>query len=209
MKKPSRSIPVVICVVTLIATCALAQVQGAWVTSNMTAARSGHAQVTLGTGALAAGGTDGVNVLASAELYNAASGKWAATSSMTQARENFPAVVLSNGKVLVSGGLGASSIVLASAELYDPTTGAWSSAGVLSVARYGHTANPAPERQGVGDRRLYGEQLQHRHGGQRTLRSGVERLIDDRQPQHGSLFSHRRAAENREGVGRRRLRRRH
>ncbi len=71
MKKPSRSIPVVICVVTLIATCALAQVQGAWVTSNMTAARSGHAQVTLATGALAAGGTDGVSVLASAELYNA------------------------------------------------------------------------------------------------------------------------------------------
>src|SRR5258708_6000779 len=106
----------------------------------MTAARSGHAQVTLATGALAAGGTDGVSVLASAELYNASSGKWNATSSMTQARENFPAVVLSNGKVLVSGGLGTSSIVLASAELYDPTTGAWSSAGVLSVARYGHTA---------------------------------------------------------------------
>jgi hypothetical protein len=79
-------------------------------------------------------------VFASAELYNAASGKWTATGSMTQARENFPAVVLSNGKVLVSGGLGASSIVLASAELFDPTTGAWSSAGVLSLARYGHTA---------------------------------------------------------------------
>jgi hypothetical protein len=59
---------------------------------------------------------------------------------MTQPRQNFPAVVLSNGKVLVSGGLSTSSVVLAAAELYDPTTGAWSSAGVLSVARYGHTA---------------------------------------------------------------------
>jgi hypothetical protein len=94
------------------ATCALAQLQGAWVTNNMTAARSGHAQVTLATGALAAGGTDGVNVLASAELYKAASGTWAATSSMTQARQNFPAVVLSNGKVLVSGGLGAGGVTL-------------------------------------------------------------------------------------------------
>jgi N-acetylneuraminic acid mutarotase len=121
------------------ATCALAQ-QGAWVTSNMTTARNGHAQVTLATGALVAGGTDGTNVLASTELYNAAGGKWTATGSMTQARQNFAAVVLSNGKVLVSGGLGASSVVLASAELYDPTTGAWSSAGVPSVARYGHTA---------------------------------------------------------------------
>ena len=140
MKKLSRTIPVVICVVTVMATCALAQVQGAWVTSNMTAARYGHAQVTLATGALEAGGTDGANVFASVELYSAASGKWTATGSMTQARQNFPAVVLSNGKVLVSGGLGASSVVLASAELYDPATGAWSSAGVLSVARYGHTA---------------------------------------------------------------------
>jgi hypothetical protein len=140
VKKLSRTIPVVICVVTVMATSALAQLQGAWVTNNMTVARYGHAQVTLSTGALAAGGTDGTNVLASAERYNAASGKWVATSSMTQARENFPAVVLSNGKVLVSGGLGASSIVLADAELYDPMTGAWSSAGLLSVARFGHTA---------------------------------------------------------------------
>jgi N-acetylneuraminic acid mutarotase len=139
VKKPSRTVSVVICVVTLMATSAFAQ-QGAWVTSNMTVARYGHAQVTLATGALAAGGSDGTNVLASAELYNAASGKWTATGSMTQARESFPAVVLSNGKVLVSGGLGASSIVLSAAELYDPATGAWSSAGVLSVARYGHTA---------------------------------------------------------------------
>ncbi len=109
MKKLGRSIPVVICVAVM-ATFALAQVQGAWVTTNnMTVARSGHAQVTLATGALAARGTDGVNVFASAEIYNAATGKWAATASMTQARESFPAVVLNNGKVLVSGGLGAST----------------------------------------------------------------------------------------------------
>ena len=143
MRKLGRTIPVVICVVTLTATCALAQ-QGAWVTNNMTVARYGHAQVTLSTGALEAGGTDGTNVLASAERYNASTGKWAATSSMLQARENFPAVVLNNGKVLVSGGLGASSIVLADAELYDPTTGAWSSAGLLSVPRFGHTATLLP-----------------------------------------------------------------
>ncbi len=141
MKRLGRSIPVVICVIAMMATFALAQLQGAWVTTNnMTVARSGHAQVTLATGALAARGTDGVNGFASAEIYNAATGKWAATASMTQARESFPAVVLNNGKVLVSGGLGASSIVLAGAELYDPTTGAWSPAGSLSVARFAHTA---------------------------------------------------------------------
>jgi centrosomal CEP192-like protein/Kelch motif protein/galactose oxidase-like protein len=141
VNKLSRTIPAVICVVMVLATCALAQLQGSWVTTNnMTSARSGHAQVTIGGGALAAGGTDGVNVLASAEIYTASTGKWAATGSMTQAREAFPAVVLSNGKVLVSGGADASGAPLAGAELYDPATGAWSSAGFLSVARYGHTA---------------------------------------------------------------------
>jgi hypothetical protein len=158
-------------VVAVTATFALAQLQGAWVTTNnMTVARSGHAQVTLASGALAVGGTDGVNVFASAEIYNAATGKWAATASMTQARESFPAVVLNNGKVLVSGGLGASSIVLAGAELYDPTTGAWSPAGSLSVARFAHTAT----------------------------------LL-----QSGKVLAHRRAAENREGVGHRRFHRHH
>src|SRR5258708_38114300 len=98
------------------ATCALAQVQGAWVTSNMTAARSGHAQVTLATGALAAGGTDGVNVLASAQIYKEASGTWVATGSMTHARQNFHAVVLTNENVLDSGGQRASNVVLARAE---------------------------------------------------------------------------------------------
>ena len=52
----------------------------------------------------------------------------------------FQAVVLSNKKVLVSGGLGASGTVLAAAELYDPTTGAWSSHGSLSAARFAHSA---------------------------------------------------------------------
>jgi hypothetical protein len=90
---------------------------------------------------LSIGGVDNNgNLLASSELYSSSSGKWALTGSMSQARQVFPAVVLSNKKVLVSGGLGASGTVLAAAELYHPTTGAWSSAGSLSVARFAHTA---------------------------------------------------------------------
>jgi N-acetylneuraminic acid mutarotase len=80
------------------------------------------------------------NLLASAEVYSGGPGTWTLTSSMAEARELFPAVVLSGGKVLVSGGLGASSAVLGAAELYDPVTGAWWPAGSLSVARFGHTA---------------------------------------------------------------------
>src|ERR1700716_3640509 len=131
MKKFCRTLPTLICVVTVMATYALAQSQGAWVTTtnSMTSARSSHSQVTLAAGALAAGGTDGTNVLASAETYNTSTGNWTATGSMTQARQNFPAVVLSSGKVLVSGGADGTGTPLAGAELYDPTTGAWSSAG--------------------------------------------------------------------------------
>jgi hypothetical protein len=124
---------------------ASAQVQGQWVsTGTMQSARELHALVRLTGGkALSIGGVDGSgNILTSAEVFSSSSSssKWTLTGPMAEARESFPAVVLTTGKVLVSGGLGISSVVLAGAELYDPTTGAWSSAGLLSVARFGHTA---------------------------------------------------------------------
>ena len=145
MKISPRSIPLTFCVVTIMATHVLAQLQGAWVTTNnMTVARTNHAQVTLGAGALAAGGSDGTKVFASAEIFSATTGKWTATGSMAQPRQDFPAVVLKTGKVLVSGGIDAGNNILAGAELYDPTTGTWSSAGSLSVARAGHTATLLP-----------------------------------------------------------------
>jgi len=127
-----------------------AQVQGQWVTTApMNSARQYDAQVRLNNGnVLAVGGFDNNNntLLATAEVYKA--GGWTLTNSMAEARQQFPAVVLScpttipcqwNGKVLVSGGLSGSTL-LAGAELYDPSTGTWSPAGSLSVARYGHTA---------------------------------------------------------------------
>ena len=119
-----------------------AQIQGQWVaTGSMQSPRELNAQVLVSGKVLSMGGVDNSgNILASAELYNASSGKWTLTGSMVEAREYFPAVVLMSGKVLVSGGLGAGSAVLSGAELFDPKTGTWSSAGSLSVARYAHTA---------------------------------------------------------------------
>jgi hypothetical protein len=132
----------VVCSLLLLARPLRAQTEGAWAnTGNMTTTRQSAAQVTLSSGnALVAGGTDGANILASAEIYNSSTGAWTATGSMATARESFAAVVLTSGKVLVAGGLGASNNTLASAELYDPSTGKWSSAGSLSVARAAHTA---------------------------------------------------------------------
>ena len=68
--------------------------------------------------------------LASAELYDPASGTWSATASMVAVRDyGFTATVLADGKVLVAGGMAevprwvAPGALVASAELYDPGSG--------------------------------------------------------------------------------------
>jgi len=56
--------------------------------------------------------------LATAELYDPATGVFSFTGSMAQARANAPAVYLGDGRILVSGGFGLSG-ALNSAEIYD------------------------------------------------------------------------------------------
>ncbi len=63
---------------------------------------------------------------------------WTIAASMIAARGEHTATLLSNGKILVAGGNGDTS--LSSCELYDPAANTWSTTGSLSTARAQHTA---------------------------------------------------------------------
>jgi hypothetical protein len=114
-------------------------------TGSMAAARAGATTTLLSNGkVLVAGGyiIDGAAAtvpLATAEVYDPASGTFSATGSMANARYNHTATLLADGRVLVTGGAG-DDVALASAELYDPATGRFASAGSMTTARIGHAA---------------------------------------------------------------------
>jgi hypothetical protein len=93
-------------------------------TGNMTATREEHTAVLLANGnVLVSGGNKKTlttqTPLASAELYNSATGTWTATGSMSSARAGHTSTVLQTGNVVNTGGSDAVN-ELKSAELYTP-----------------------------------------------------------------------------------------
>ena len=66
-------------------------------------------------------------------------GSFTLTGWVTTAHSKYTATLLSDGRVLVAGGLGCCG-VLASGKVYDPTTGASSITGSMATTRYRHTA---------------------------------------------------------------------
>ncbi|MCY1079507.1 Kelch repeat-containing protein [Archangium lansingense] len=75
-----------------------------------------------------------------AELYDPATGSWAATGRMNRPRRSHAAVPLNTGHVLVLGGFHESAGIQAGVELYDPVLGSWSVLGPMQVRREFHAA---------------------------------------------------------------------
>jgi hypothetical protein len=63
-----------------------------------------------------------------------------ATASLHMARTEHAAVLLADGRVLVSGGVGGDGRAIAAAEIFDPRRRTWTAAAANRIARFGHAA---------------------------------------------------------------------
>lgn len=119
-------------------------------TPTMAMARHGHTATRLNDGRVLVTGGSGVRgdqedgALATAELYDPATGEWTETGPMTDARTGHQAVLLNDHRVMVVGGVlptgGDRATALTYCEIYDPNTREWTPTGSLREARAGHQA---------------------------------------------------------------------
>jgi hypothetical protein len=117
-------------------------------TGNMAAARESHVAVRLLDGrVLVAGGHHGVRrnlaVLASAEIYDPATGAFARSGDMGTRRHKHDAVLLQDGRVLVTGGSDERDDrgQFDSSEFFDPKTARFTSGPAMTLSRYKHAGS--------------------------------------------------------------------
>lgn len=107
---------------------------------SMTGQRAAHTATLLADGrVLVAGGfAGGGNSLASAEIFDPTTEKFASAGNMNAARTGHTATLLPNGKVLIAGGYNGN--YLGTAELYDPAARTFTPISTMVTARSGHVA---------------------------------------------------------------------
>ena len=69
-----------------------------------------------------------------------ASNTWTVAGHLTQARSGAAAVLLTDGRVLITGGTDKSGVPQATAEVYDPVTGTFTASTAMNVPRANHAA---------------------------------------------------------------------
>lgn len=130
-------------------TSGISQPSGTWQSVGpMTVARADHTTTLLNDGrVLIAGGfnmdTD-FAVLASAEIFNPTTNTFTSISNMTTLRTSYAATLLSDGRVLITGG-SSNTAILNSTEIFDPVTNTFSPANNLNSKRFSHTADILPD----------------------------------------------------------------
>jgi N-acetylneuraminic acid mutarotase len=117
------------------------QALAAWTATGTMSGRHSHTETVLPSGkVLVVGGRSSSTYLNTAQLYDPALGTWSSAGTMTDAREDHTATLLSNGTVAIVGGYNSSSGTLDTVEIYDPATNTWSPTGTLLTGRAGHRA---------------------------------------------------------------------
>ena len=86
------------------------------------------------------GGESGMTNLS---IYNPATNTWTTGSALPQGRLLHQAVVLSDGKIYVFGGLSTSFTATATMDVYDPATDTWTPGAAMPLARSSLAAAPA------------------------------------------------------------------
>ena len=114
-------------------------------TGFMATARESHTATRLKNGTvLITGGHKGrrkdIKIYSSAEIYNPSSGEFTPTGSMTKIHHKHDAVMLGDGRVLITGGSDErdSGGAYTGSEIYDPVLATFSSAGNMNLPRYKH-----------------------------------------------------------------------